>query len=335
MKRRMYHHGIDLYDQSINQDRARIGSRSGLYATIDLSSASDTVSAGLVYELLPSDWFDLLWTWRVGAVSSRLFNRTLQLEKFSAMGNGYTFELESLLFHCITAAACELSGYLPDISVYGDDIVAPSGCAVNVMLALEGLGFKINSEKSFYEGNFRESCGTDWVNGQNVRPFYIKGGLTPARLVAFHNFLLKEGRYENLREWLKRYLSNAAPHGPSDDSDGHLHSDDYRPTPCKHGMEGYLHYDVVKSATKHVEPVVGDALFPTYTLENRSEIPGVQDPITSIFIRRKVTPLYGTAVAVSVEKRRIPREIKTPSDPYVVRGGERARTVRSWSRKRP
>lgn len=60
MKKRLGAFGVDLRDQSVNQRYACEGSRTGRFATIDLSSASDTVSYALVMSLLPPEWFDLL-----------------------------------------------------------------------------------------------------------------------------------------------------------------------------------------------------------------------------------------------------------------------------------
>jgi hypothetical protein len=39
---------------------------------------------------------------------------------------------------------------------------------------LEFCGFKTNTRKSFWQGDFRESCGTDWWRGLDVRPFYLR-----------------------------------------------------------------------------------------------------------------------------------------------------------------
>lgn len=90
------------------------------------------------------------------------------------MGNGYTFELESLLFYSITRAVAYFGGYKGSISVYGDDIIAPSPMFTDLVSALEFCGFRANSTKSFAEGPFRESCGAHWYGGLDVKPFYIR-----------------------------------------------------------------------------------------------------------------------------------------------------------------
>lgn len=169
--------GLDLDHQaSKNGLLAEFGSLTGKLATIDLESASDTISYELVKFLLPRGWFNLLNSCRSRAVM--LDNEhTYHLQKFSAMGNGYTFELESLIFLVITLVA---SGYLEPrklplcIGVFGDDICCPSDSASDVIHWLTECGFSINADKTFTHGPFRESCGQDFYLGAPVRPFFIK-----------------------------------------------------------------------------------------------------------------------------------------------------------------
>jgi len=108
--------GVNLDDQSINQRRARVGSKHGHLATIDLSSASDTIARELVWELLPYDWAALLDDLR-SHYTKYPDGSVRRNEKFSSMGNGFTFELESLIFFAVSTAVAS------DVSVYGDDIV--------------------------------------------------------------------------------------------------------------------------------------------------------------------------------------------------------------------
>lgn len=177
--------GVDLTDQTKNQEMAFAGSRfcvvSGdvnpnQYSTIDLSSASDTISLELVFELLPRDWFALLADLRHDG--GRLENDFIHYEKFSAMGNGYTFPLESLIFWAVAKAAAEEEAGrdlgTKDISIFGDDIICRYAHANAVIESLELCGFSVNTEKSFVKGPFKESCGKDYYKGFDVRPFYLK-----------------------------------------------------------------------------------------------------------------------------------------------------------------
>lgn len=138
------------------------------YATIDLSSASDTICKNLVKLLLPEMWYEVLSSLR--SPFTRVEGRWHRLEKFSAMGNGFTFELETLIFWAISAEAASSE----DVSVYGDDILVPVKAYRDVVAALRWFGFTPNPKKSFSTGYFRESCGVDVFNDVNVRGFSIK-----------------------------------------------------------------------------------------------------------------------------------------------------------------
>jgi hypothetical protein len=172
LRKRLLHSGIDLTTQKRNQHLAEKAYALEL-ATIDLSAASDSVAWGLVLRLFPDDWFELLDVFR--STHTNLNGLSVELEKFSSMGNGYTFELETLIFASI-AKACVPLDEQHLISVYGDDIILPQAYAGAAIDALNFLGFRVNERKSFLAGNFFESCGTDWFKGQNVRPFFLRQG---------------------------------------------------------------------------------------------------------------------------------------------------------------
>lgn len=65
IRKRLRRVGVDLDDQRINQTWAELALSLDL-ATVDLSSASDLISYGLVELLLPPDWFRLLRAARSG-----------------------------------------------------------------------------------------------------------------------------------------------------------------------------------------------------------------------------------------------------------------------------
>jgi len=140
--------------------------------TIDLSSASDCVSTSLVRMLMPNEWYRALNALR--SPTTDVDGKTLVLEKFSSMGNGFTFELETVIFLSCCLALQELSNTEGIVSVYGDDIIVPRSMAHLVIIALEFVGFKTNVRKTFVDGSFRESCGGDFFAGQAVRPYFLK-----------------------------------------------------------------------------------------------------------------------------------------------------------------
>jgi len=177
LRSRLSKFGIDLDEgQSTHRRMACEASQTGQLATIDLSSASDTVCTNLVKLLLPSHWYEVLNSLR--SPTTDVDGRTHHLQKFSSMGNGFTFELETLLFTAICHQAIVATGATPivgvNFSVYGDDIIVPTESAAEVLAYLGFFGFKANQRKTFVDGPFRESCGGDFFKGIAVRPFYLK-----------------------------------------------------------------------------------------------------------------------------------------------------------------
>lgn len=247
ISRRLSRFGIDLSDQTHNQRLARIGSIDDSLATIDLSSASDTVSRGLVAHLLPLDWYLLLSESTTSMVD--FDGRTMKLEKFSTMGNGFTFPLETLIFYTLAFSVSKIEGCRSDrdvVSVYGDDIIVPSAACLPLCRVLREVGFTPNPSKTFSTGPFRESCGCDYFRGTNVRPVYLKDTPRGHDLFRLHNFFVRRGDDESAaycRGWIADSL---AIYGPDSFGDGHLIGD-WTPEPV------------------HLEREYGGVTFKTYT----------------------------------------------------------------------
>lgn len=172
---RLSRFGINLRDQSQNQFLASIAHKAKL-ATVDFSMASDTISYGLVLHLLPIDWFQALDVARSPSFRYEGVWRTFQ--KFSSMGNAYTFELETLIFYALAIACCEEEGLEyktgENVGVYGDDVIIPQDAFNLFSEVTKFCGFAVNREKTFAEGQFFESCGHDYFMGMYVRPFSLK-----------------------------------------------------------------------------------------------------------------------------------------------------------------
>lgn len=192
--------GVDLDDQSTNQRLAQLGSVTNDLATVDLSSASDLISKQLVLDLLPEDWFFWLNATRSHKVDMGS-GTWIRLEKFSSMGNGFTFDLQSLIFYCLSWAICVLEGYNTFwVNVFGDDIVVPSGIKERFLAVFRDVGFEVNVSKSYFDGPFRESCGKDFHDGVNVRGVYIKSLETDIDVMKIHNRLF-EWTYRTSLPW--------------------------------------------------------------------------------------------------------------------------------------
>jgi hypothetical protein len=190
IRSRLKSSGIDLeHGQDIHRRVACEASKRGHLCTMDLSNASDTISRNLVRLLLPSPWFEALDDLRSKKTLFRGGWRVL--EKFSSMGNGFTFELETLLFlGMILACETETVKLVPGVNVftYGDDIICPVEIAKDVISVLKFFGMTVNERKTFVDGPFRESCGGDFFEGVDVRPFFLKElPNEPQQLISFAN----------------------------------------------------------------------------------------------------------------------------------------------------
>jgi hypothetical protein len=274
--------GLDLKDQEPNKLAALKGSLDGSIATVDLSSASDTVSWSLVSLLLPDDWLEFLALHRTGDV--QVGEEAVQLEKFSSMGNAYTFELESLIFFSLAHSVCSVLGC--DSSVvrsFGDDIIVPTEAYSYLAATLQELGFLVNHEKSFSSGPFRESCGADWLNGKSVRPFYAKKAWSEQSLYTFHNFLMRNCEPELAKLCYQFTNPELRLHGPDGLGDGHLIGDFVPRTNRKvkrqygPGSGGFIDtYTLspkrLKNRHKHC------AVLPSYSVYTRSSVRDYLDP---------------------------------------------------------
>lgn len=160
--------GIDLKNgQALHQRLAQQASIDGLNCTVDFENCSDTVSLAAVGLLLPPDWYQLLDALRCPQFSADFGSGWYA--KFSSMGNGTTFGLETLILY---AAAIAVGAKAP--KVYGDDVILSAALLEEYTGLTRFLGFRVNRAKTFSSGPFRESCGGDYYNGVNVTPVYVR-----------------------------------------------------------------------------------------------------------------------------------------------------------------
>jgi hypothetical protein len=192
-------YGISLRTQpDLNRELARLGSKEDSVVTIDLASASDSISRNMVKYMFPAEWHIQLEKYRTPLVEIKGVG-TVPLSMISTMGNGFTFPLQTVLFACVVDACYRFRGVKTprggctsnSWGVFGDDIICPKFILRDVMDLLTFLGFKVNVDKTFVEGPFRESCGADFFNGVNVRGVYVKETKTPASLYAAINQLTR------------------------------------------------------------------------------------------------------------------------------------------------
>jgi hypothetical protein len=227
---------LALTDQSKNQVLALLGSRSGKWATIDLKSASDLLSQKLVKSVFGghAQFYECLMDSRSPYVHTGSDNGPdVAMGKFAGMGNATTFPVQSVCFAVVCIAAILSNwGVKPSpgsvtrasrlVQVYGDDIIVHSDHAHQVVKWLHDVGLKVNVKKSFLEGNFRESCGTEAYNGVDITPLYIRywphqideSPNVCAHLVSLCNHLWMQGLYSTsnyLKEKVEEHLGSALP----------------------------------------------------------------------------------------------------------------------------
>ncbi len=227
-------HLIGFTDQEPNRRLARKGSLDGSLATLDLKEASDRVSFGQVTGVFKR------WPWFLKAIVASRSNlaelpngEIIPLKKFAPMGSALCFPVEAMVFLAAAMLGIERSlvrrgearvltrrhvaRLRGTVRVYGDDIIVPVEHVEGIKEVFDQLNWKINSEKSFTKGDFRESCGGDYFRGEDVTPVKLRRLPPESRqqvdrlegFVAFRNALYQKGRWDTckvLDEWIPRFI---------------------------------------------------------------------------------------------------------------------------------
>lgn len=148
-------------------------------ATIDLSSASDRLSLWVVERMFRKNPSILK---AIHATRTRWLRlpdgSCIKLKKFASQGTALTFPVQTLVFLVIALSASadrvttmdDLRRLIGKVRVYGDDIIVPVDGYAKTVDLLHMLGLKVNEDKSFATGYFRESCGTDAYKGYDITP---------------------------------------------------------------------------------------------------------------------------------------------------------------------
>jgi len=214
---------IDLsFQPELNRGLARLGSIDGSFCTIDLSSASDSVSLRLLSDILPP----YVLGWLNAARSPRTIfpdGSSEELHMVSSMGNAFTFPLQTLIFASIVESCYRVLGITPQYSsagpknfaVFGDDIIVRKDAYAFVVECLTLFGFAVNEDKSFSSGFFRESCGGDYYRGHEIRGVYIKSLSTRADIYSAINRLIRwSSRTGILLPRVLQHLMKSVPFNP-------------------------------------------------------------------------------------------------------------------------
>lgn len=224
---------VGFDDQVPNRLMAMKGSLTGSLATLDLKEASDRVSNQLVRRMFKN--FPYLGE-ALDSTRSRKADvpghGVIRLSKFASMGSAVTFPVEAFVFLTLVFLGIEnqlsvpmsrrnVATFLGDVRVYGDDIIVPVTYTASVIDSLENFGFQVNHDKSFWTGEFRESCGGDYFSGFDVTPVKVRR-LIPtdrndaqgvASTVATRNLFYKRGMWRTASQ-LDSFLFRALLHFP-------------------------------------------------------------------------------------------------------------------------
>ncbi len=226
---------IGFDDQEPNQLLAQRGSSDGTLATLDLSEASDRVSNQHVRAMLePFPWFFR----GVDSCRSRKADvpghGVVRLAKFASMGSALTFPMEAMVFLTIIFCGIErdlstlltkksqIMSFLGQVRVYGDDIIIPVDHVQSVLDSLAAFGYKVNENKSFWTGKFRESCGREFYDGSDVSivrvrevfPENIQHVRQVVSSVSLRNLLYEQRLWASviyMDSWLKPLLKGKYP----------------------------------------------------------------------------------------------------------------------------
>lgn len=210
-------HAIDFRSQDKNQVLARSASHHETHSTIDLSSASDRISCWVIERLfrkrpeLLTCMYSVRTRWVVQGLD-RESPSAYQLKKFSTMGSALTFPVQTYLFATLVIGTIlakremaltqrNVRSVSREVQVFGDDLIVPIDCHDSVVDVLTHFRLKVNSAKTFSTGKFRESCGIDAYDGQDVTKVSIMSlplVSKPASVLSCvdsHNNLLRAGWY--------------------------------------------------------------------------------------------------------------------------------------------
>jgi hypothetical protein len=161
-----------------------------MYATIDLSAASDGVRTDMVKMIFSgTDWLIPLLATRTTYVE---YHKVLhRITAFGTMGTATTFPVECVVFLLVAQLATNMVELAHNIRclqpvIFGDDIIIDVRAYALAVKLLEDLGFQVNLEKSYcnfspglLDGHriplFREACGNHRYKLLiDVKPLYFK-----------------------------------------------------------------------------------------------------------------------------------------------------------------
>ncbi|DAD51519.1 TPA_asm: RNA-directed RNA polymerase [ssRNA phage Gerhypos.4_22] len=288
---------IGFDDQVPNQLLAKKGSRFGTLATLDLSEASDRVSNQLV-EVMFEEYPFL----HAAIQASRSLRADVpgegivSLSKFASMGSALCFPVEALVFTTLIFMGIQEEHNRPlcskdkqifrdRVRVYGDDIIVPVEYVLPVTRFLEAFGAKLNRDKSFWNGKFRESCGKEYYAGEDVSIVRVRQLFPESRAdhteiistISLRNQLYFAGYWETVK-WLDRQIEDVIRHFPT-----------VLPTSPVQGRHSFLGYETQKIGSDLHDPLVKG-----YVVRNRIPMNPLDGSgaLLKYYLKRGVEPSF-------------------------------------------
>nr|QQM16296.1 putative replicase [Ensystermes virus] len=158
---------VDLQDQGVNRELAQQGSVHHNFGTIDLTSASDSVTLSLVKAIFPLKVLGDLLRSRTSWV--KYGRHITKLTTYATMGNATTFPVECIVFSAIAELAKQRTWSRQRYAVYGDDLVVGSDYYYETLMLLQHYGFSPNLSKCFPpHSDYMESCGGEYYRGHEL-----------------------------------------------------------------------------------------------------------------------------------------------------------------------
>jgi hypothetical protein len=234
------------------------------------------------------------------------------------MGSAVCFPIEAMVF--LTAVFTSISMQLnrplcrkdiislrSSVRVYGDDIIVPVEYTQSVVDGLETLGLKVNTSKSFWTGKFRESCGKDYYDGQDVSVTYVRRLLPTSQrsasevisAISLRNQFYKKGLWKSA-DFLDNYLRKSIRKLPN-----------VSETSPALGRHSVLGYETQKMCENLHRPLVR-----AYVVSSRPRVSKLDGPdaLLKFFLKRGSDPIfdkkhlerYGRPDAVDIKLRWAP-----------------------------
>jgi hypothetical protein len=150
------------------------------------------------------------------------------------MGSALCFPVEALVFATLIFLGIErelrtslsrealIKRFRERVRVFGDDLIVPRDFVLSVVDELHAFGYVVNTGKSYWTGRFRESCGREYYDGDDVSIVKVREVLPTRRqdadgviaAVSLRNQLYWAGLWKGAA-WMDDYLGKMLKHFPN------------------------------------------------------------------------------------------------------------------------